>query len=101
MKRLLTSVLWLTVEAQEEDQVETLQYNLVWDLRPQFFVHSFVLLGSFLQPLRAMVVEPDIFTKYKPFEDLSLRKSHDQLFWCSIGGDGADFFMVHELIRRG
>jgi hypothetical protein len=69
-------------------------------LQPQFFAHSFLLLGFFLQPLREMVVESDILTKYKPFEDLSLLKSHDQLFWCSIGGDVADFFMVHELITR-
>jgi hypothetical protein len=69
----------LTVEAQEEDQVDfTIQLGV--GLQPQFFAHSFLLLGSFLQPLREMVVESDILTKYKPFEDLSLLKSHDQLF---------------------
>jgi hypothetical protein len=70
----------LTVEAKEEDQVETLQYNLVWGLQPQLFCTQFFVAGILPPAIERMVVESDIFTKYIPFEDLSLHKSYDQLF---------------------
>jgi hypothetical protein len=44
------------------------------------FCTKFFVAGILSPSVREMVVESDILTKYKPFEDLSLRKSYDQLF---------------------